>query len=563
MKHSVPQVALGALSLAIFPASWVLVSYMMQHKEWCFADFCVETQSARQPLVRNTLGVYYSFIATTAILVAAAKKFPLFKHLFGTRVQRCYTYTIGELAWFISALLLSLIVVPATVWNSYWSMLRSAVPAWSWIRLVYQTMILATGDSLAFLLGLVMLPASKNSFFATLLDLPYTSTLRVHIWLGYAIFWAIAFHLVFCIIGYSLDATPLYEKFFTVAADMPWGKSKYFFLMGMISFFLFAIITATSVAYVRRRHYNFFYVTHFLFVAAIAFAYFHASMSIFYMIPGICLYTIDGFIRLHSYRSKEHITNVVFEESGYVSITIATTKCGSTLPGQFMRVNVPSVSTFEFHPLSIVQATPDSVSFLFRPNGKETEWTCLLASKLASTPNLAVHLQGPFGKPIGIAYDTLQQVLVFHVAGTGLSSCIAAIELVLERNALLENIVPVKIFLFWSSRNMGMENLSWIQGHLKGLKNITVELFQTSDDPGDIAPTSITTTRVIHHRPNLRQLLKKHVSALVSDCGGVLNAGVFVCGPETFVRDALESVASYASLQKGVKLAVEVESYDL
>ncbi|KAJ3007531.1 UNVERIFIED_CONTAM: hypothetical protein HDU68_003471 [Siphonaria sp. JEL0065] len=571
MQYSATQLAFGSLSFAFFPAAWILVTYMMLNKQWCFADFCVENQSGRQPLVRDTLAVFYSFLFFTGAVAYAAKKAPSLKRVLAIKVDPRHTVTLGEVAWFSTACLLSLIIIPAMMWTPYWNMFNMMLAAmakggkmnmavWPWVRILYQTMILTTGDSLAILLGLVVLPVSKNSFLQTFFDLPYTSTLRTHMWLGYAIFWMIVYHLVISMLAYALDTVPLYERFFTVAAGQPWGKSKYFYLMGMISFFLFGIITITSLSYFRRKHYNFFYMTHFLVVAGIAFSYFHASMDIFYMIPGLCMYTVDGFIRLCSLRSKETVTNVVFEEVGYITVTIATTQAATAVPGQFMRVNVPSISTYEFHPWCIAKSTADSVSFVFqRSSTNEKEWSSLVADKLKTNPNIAVHLQGPFGKEIELVTDSAQNALLFYVAGTGIAGALAAIEQVLARNETV-NVVAgaTKIHLVWSARNAGMENLSWIQGYLKDNKNITLELFQTSDSE---LPSS---TRVFGHRPNLRQILKKKISPLVSsDAGAVVNAGVFVCGPETFVRDALESAASYSSSQKGVKLTVEVESYDL
>jgi DMSO/TMAO reductase YedYZ heme-binding membrane subunit len=297
------QIATGLLSITLFPASWVLVYYMMVHKEWCFADFCVESMGSRKIPVRNTLAVFYCFLGLTALIALASRKVPAVKRILSIKCMSTSSVTFGEISWFVVALLVTNVGVPAMVWNSYYNMWDMMVSMdmhgstnmgdglfttyWPWIRLVYETLILTSGDSLAINFGLVMLPVSKNSFLTTFFDLPYTSLLRVHQWLGFTLFWLTVIHLLVTMLSYSMDVTPLYQLFFTVIYHpAPWGNSNYLFITGMISFLILGIVVLASLSFVRRRFYNSFFFVHFLVFVAIAFAYFHASMSIFYLIPG-------------------------------------------------------------------------------------------------------------------------------------------------------------------------------------------------------------------------------------------------------------------------------------
>ncbi|KAJ3337238.1 hypothetical protein HDU83_008859, partial [Entophlyctis luteolus] len=294
----VKEVAFALLSVAFFPAAWVLVYFMLVNPKWCFADFCVETMGSRRVPVRNTLAIFYCFLAFTAMMAFASKKVSAVRKVLGRPVFGTTTVTVGETAWFSLALFITLIGVPAMLWPPYWNMWASMsmmtggmgdgliTSYWPWARYVYETLILTTGDSLALILGLCILPVSKNSILAAYFDLPYTSTLRVHMWLGYALFWTIVFHLIITILSYVLDETPLATLFFYVVPGSPWGHSNYLFLTGMLSFFIFGFVLLTSLSYVRRVAYNVFYLTHFLVFAGVLFAYFHAFMSIFYMIPG-------------------------------------------------------------------------------------------------------------------------------------------------------------------------------------------------------------------------------------------------------------------------------------
>jgi hypothetical protein len=223
---STMQIAMGLLSIAVFPASWVLVYYMMDHKEWCFADFCVKSMGSRKLPVRNTLAVYYCFLVLTALIALASQRIRMVKRILSMNHMSTSSATLGEITWFVVALLVTNIGVPAMIWKAYWNMWDMMVIGmdgstdigdgffttyWPWIRIVYETLILTTGDSLAINFGLVMLPVSKNSFLATFLDLPYTSMLRVHQWLGLSLFWLTVIHLLVTMLSYSMDVTPLYK----------------------------------------------------------------------------------------------------------------------------------------------------------------------------------------------------------------------------------------------------------------------------------------------------------------------------------------------------------------
>ncbi|KAJ3210331.1 ferric/cupric-chelate reductase [Entophlyctis luteolus] len=575
----ITEVSLALLSVAFFPASWVLVYFMMVHPNWCFADFCVETMGSRRVPVRNTLAIFYCFLAFTAMIAFASKKVSVIRRFLSRPLFGTTTVTIGETSWFSLALFISLIGVPAMIWPPYWKMWASMsmmtggmgdgliTMYWPWARYVYETLILTTGDSLALILGLCILPVSKNSILASYFDLPYTSILRTHMWLGYALFWMIVFHLIITILSYVLDETPLATLFFYVAPGSPWGQSNYLFLTGMLSFFIFGVVLLTSLSYVRRVAYNLFYLTHFLVFAGVLFAYFHASMSIFYMIPGLCLYALDGTLRLLSIFSSDHVSEIHVEECGYLTVTVATTAAKNAKPGQFMRMNVPAVSRLEFHPWSIVSCSDDSVTFLFARGKHEQEWSARVAEYFAAAlregrqNTVAVHLQGPFGKEIeGVKEGAKSDVLVFYVAGTGIAACMNGIHKVLSRKANDEELP--KIHVFWATRNEFMERLTVIQPLLRESKSgagVSVRMFQTSDA---LATTRVTQdSLLVTHRPNLKHLLSAEVAPLKTD--EPLQVSVFVCGPSEFTRDALESVDAFARGNKGIQIFTEVESFDL
>ncbi|KAJ3047901.1 hypothetical protein HK097_011070 [Rhizophlyctis rosea] len=586
--------AMTLVSIAFFPASWILVYYMMVHKEWCFADFCTESMGSRRKPVRNTLAIYYMFLFISALFVYLTPRLSALKRVFTYRVSARSTITVGEVIWFTAALIVTNIIIPAVIWTPYWNMWvssevphmshsmrkRSAMPTGSgkdgmipgwmgsnrlWIWFVYETLILTTGDSLALLLGLVMIPVSKYSFLSTLLELPYTSMIRIHQWLGWSIFWLTVIHLVVTMLATVMDDIPLAKLFFTVVVDpAPWGDLNYLYITGMVSFFILGFVVITSLAYVRRHYYNTFFLTHFLIFVSLLFAYFHASMSIYYVVPGLCMYAVDGCMRLRDRLRSQRIVEAG-TSAGYTTLTVKTPKASTVRPGHFFRVIVPSVSKFESHPWSVagVDSANETVMFFFAADKRianhHAEWTSQLVDSVSTKEDTKsfgeVSLQGPYGKHLAMTSPTTKfDAYVLYVAGTGLAPALCAIQ------SLLKTDKP--IYLFWTTSSPNATSLPILAPYLSPSTkphNLTVRIFSTSTS----APVP---EDVEHHRPHLPMLLATHVSPLASEfSSGALNVAVFVCGPGGFIKDALEGVRRFEGSEegRGIKVDVEIESYDV
>ncbi|KAJ2963510.1 hypothetical protein NQZ79_g1607 [Umbelopsis isabellina] len=583
------QISTGLLSIALFPASWVLVYYMLEHRSWCFADFCTESMGSRKIPVRNTLAVFYSFLGLTAIIALASQRVPAIKRVLSRTIWLTSNVALGEISWFVVAVLVMNIGVPAMIWKAYWNMWDSMVMSmdgstdmgvgfftmyWPWIRIAYETIILTTGDSLAINFGLVMLPVSKNSFLATFFDLPYTSMLRVHQWLGFSLFWLAVTHLVLTMLSYSMDITPLYKLFFTVIYDPhPWGDSNYLFITGMISFFILSFVVISSMRFLRRKFYNSFYFIHFFVFVSILFAYLHASMSIYYLIPGLCLYGIDVTTRLFALFVKYPILSVIYEDCGYYTVKIQTNKAVNARPGQFVRIAVPDISSTDYHSYTIAESTAESLTFVFAPNrrpGSYSEWTNKLAQVLQSNPQRKVCIQGPYGKRMGIVDEASSlDAFLFYVGGTGITPALAAIHSLLDdmnNDYLLRgaSAASKKIFLFWAAGVESMENFSlvhdWVTSDIDITSPVVVRLFDTTDPGYD--KTVGNEALVTRGRPHITSLLNKHITPLIHN-GKSLRLGVFICGPERFTDDGISGVNTFKIVNKNVSIKMEVESFFL
>ncbi|KAJ3071527.1 hypothetical protein HDU98_005192 [Podochytrium sp. JEL0797] len=477
-----------------------------------------------------------------------------------------------------------------TNFNYWWN---KRAPKWfpskSFEGLVYKTLYSVSGSTITFLIGFVMLPVSKNSALAVFFNLPYTSLLRVHIWVGKTLFFAVLFHLGAGIAYYIALNMDLVETLFIVPAGSVWGKSRYQDVTGVAATVILGVVVLTSLSFFRRRWYNTFFLTHFLVFAFILLGYFHASSNIFFCIPGLCLYSIDGLLRLSALSSKDTVSNVHFEKNGYITVTVSTSKPVLARPGQFMRVSFPAVTKFEYHPWSVVGTTDRSVTFLFVRSAKDTEWSSKVADTLRTYADkghdtfsaVRVHMQGPYGKAMEIIHPAAaKDALVFYVGGTGVAACVHAIQETVAANRVY-GAKRTKVVLVWASRGRKLAQLSHLQAWLVEM-DVTVELFETggdgigddddsgvsvSSDAGDapkITEDMFVNLSISSDRPQLGKLLEKHVGqGLVPEVKAVLEVGVFVCGPEGFTKHALKDLHLFERKHvKGVRVTVEVEAFD-
>ncbi|KAI9190692.1 uncharacterized protein BJ171DRAFT_615436 [Polychytrium aggregatum] len=511
--------ALAVVSFLSFVFGWIFVYFLIVNKTWCFADFCVESMGSRKNPVRNTLAVFYGFLILSALVTLTAKYRPSFKRVLESRPFATSTLTVAEITWFTLAIVISNIVIPGMIWVPYWNMWVSMLSMtgmdmgrgfqdmnWPWIRIVWQTLTLTTGDSLAVLLGFVVLFISKHSFLLSLLDLPYPSTLRIHQWLGYSILVLTCIHLIVTMLAYSLDVTPLYQLFFTVPAGSPWGSSQYLYVLGLASFLFLAVVTFLSLPRIRRLHFNLFYFVHFLIFVSVVFAYLHASMSIFYMIPGLIMYGLDVAVRLYK--------------------------------------------SIEYHPWSIVAFKDGSASFIVKSTKNPNEWTARVVQVLKSSDATYLSVQGPFGNPIH-KFASQSDILVAYVAGSGIAPAIPLISQARDTG----DHVPKQTILIWVAAADNMHEFSPIQDLRE--HGVKIILFNTS-------PKSSAEPRADTHqgRPYLHSLLTAHVAPAFANEAVKPKVGLFVCGPERFTEDALVAVDRFGADQNS-RVAVHVESFEM
>ncbi|KAI9363532.1 hypothetical protein DFJ73DRAFT_956569 [Zopfochytrium polystomum] len=601
------------VSVAVFPASWVFAHFYVGNSAGCFSDVCTHTKANKKFSIKKDLALFYSLLFLTALLALLAKHVQPVRRFAAYRLLTHSAVTLGEVAWFALAIFTVLFAGPATNWWNYWQAKEPSVASgkWDWIHAVFEVCAWLSGDAAGMILGLALLPAAKHSAVADALGLPYSATARVHSWLGRAVLFVVLLHSATGLLDESFGGegsgflNMMFVPVHDAAGQSPWGVENYKFPMAAWATIALGIVVLTSLEPVRRRAYGVFYSAHFLVAAVVLFAYLHSSISIFFAIPGIALWTIDGLIRLVSRFRSHAVLAYTQEPCGYRTLTVATARAPHCQPGQFLRVAVPAVAAAEFHPWSVVRADSDSVTFLFAAGPTAGNWTARVADHLDSVGTQgSLRLQGPFGRASALPADRALHSLVLYVGGTGVAPALSILQRVLDVRrgaagaevhaadgktgkeksdtvAAAARAVGLRVYLFWAAPAGGLASLSPLRDLLREAAAtdvaLTVHLFDTSrpgrDDDGapDAVDVAVDNAQVEVHasrgRPHLRALLNRHVvdKVLAAQDSGVVGAtvGVFVCGPERFMQDALVSVSHFEAEFKQVKVVTEVESYAL
>ncbi|KAI8608065.1 hypothetical protein BC830DRAFT_1156915 [Chytriomyces sp. MP71] len=480
------EIAFTFASLAFFPLSWLFIHVQVGNTAWCWADWCVDDREGLAAPIQGTLVAYYIFLLGSGASALICKHIAGARRWAGLRPINGNTISVGEVTWFTLALTLACVVVPAIMWKTEWDRRGIAFlnQGNSYTALLLKTVMDGSGDAVAVLLGFVFLPTAKYSFLATTLDLPYTSLLRLHMWMGRALFVAATVHGGAQVWASAISPLGFFQAAIAVSPHAPWGIGAYHF--GLVAYPLLGIVMITSLAYFRRTSYSFFYFSHFTVFVFLFFSYLHGSNSIFYILPGLCLYTMDGIRRLHNRLTPDHVSHATFEKCGYITLTVATTQAALARPGQFMRIAVPRVSRMEFHPFTVARCDAWSVTFLVGPAG---DWTRRLetllreAAQQGDLGGVAVCVQGPFGRETRLVRECARfDALVFNCGGTGVAAAVSAVEEVLEARRMSGGVgVDAKVFLFWSCPRKAMAELSLIQGWVldAATGNVVIELFET------------------------------------------------------------------------------------
>ena len=203
-----------------------------------------------------------------------------------------------------------------------------------------------SGACLNFNAALILVPMMRNWLTwlrKTVVNkyLPLDENIGFHRLVGFTMLGLAAVHTVAHLINYSISSpSVVYGLFFTGTG-----------LTGMLLLAVFAIMILGER--MRSMHFELFYVTHLAFVIWFVLALLHGpNLWQWVLLP--CLgYAIERFIRFYKGKEPTCVIEASLLPSGVTHLKIERPKSFKFRPGDYVRICIPAISRFEWHPFTI------------------------------------------------------------------------------------------------------------------------------------------------------------------------------------------------------------------
>lgn len=412
-------------------------------------------------------------------------------------------------------------------------------------------------------LSLLLFAASRHSVMHRLLGTSWESFLWVHRVLGYLMLLFSVLHMAIWWVRYNEEGL-MPKEIFRVPSHNPTSIDNFTVPLATLATWLLIIcMGGFALEPVRRRYFELFYYSHLLAAyIIIPVTLWHAAAGWEYMLPGLTVWFFDRLVR--AVRSSETVRvlsaiAVQEGETGVVEIKFVTTS--KTLmalsPGQYVFVNVPEISLFEWHPFTIstcaCEATPYlSLHIKGMGAGSWTQRLNDLVKKHGSSFTLAV--DGPHGTPI---HEDLYTDLFLIAGGIGITPCAAIFAMLKQKrfdSALQGGPCTRRLRLVWAVREHCL--LEFFAGHLSTTPDADgsfndasfagdaqANVFMTRDCAPKLKEELGRAYNFACGRPNLEQMLTEALLPRSTDEWELQQFSqrrplVFVCGPEPVVQTA-------------------------
>jgi NAD(P)H-flavin reductase len=310
----------------------------------------------------------------------------------------------------------------------------------------------------------------------------------------------------------------------------------------------------------------------------------HAASAWYFLLPGLALWAVDISIRFTKSCEDVMVVDAKAIQMGDGGVTeikfvmrqslqSRLTDGGVIGPkslqfemGQYCFVNIPSVSLLEVHPFSLSSSSLDSVTSLHIRDMGRYSWTGRLfhhIQKCNNISDLQINVDGPYGLPFHY-YSQYKSILL--IAGgigiTPIHNILRTLLLIYGDGSSLQTKL-IRVRLLWSIRDIEMveiyrDTFEKILDHqITGGNNVKFELsihcsispsvHHHDDKKVDSTEKGIVNSSIDHRIIPIisnRMQMTKEIEALLKDGINESDTLVFVCGPDSMVKEATEVTSS-------------------
>ncbi|KAI9089643.1 ferric reductase NAD binding domain-containing protein [Phlyctochytrium arcticum] len=420
--------------------------------------------------------------------------------------------------------------------------------------------------------GLLVLPMCRNLIRiirGTRINsiIPFDENIFFHKWTAYSL-------LFFTLVHVNAH----YWNFFVVEQDLfkvlPFRAWQLHYTIyggatGHLMLVIMFLMYTSAKIQVRKKKFEAFWYTHHLFIPFYVLLFLHYAgcfvktaqgkckpyASNVFTVPCFLLYMIERVVREVRARRETTLTKVVLHPGDTLELRFEKPSF-SYKPGQYLFLNIPSVSYLQWHPFTISSCPEEGfVSVHIRLVG---DWTRRAAQVLGCYNTLGdgqtkgiklptIRVDGPFGAPAEDFYNYECACLVS--AGIGVTPAASLLKSVWYRYYRRAPMKLRKVYFFWASRDK--EAFSWFQSLLSTLEQsvpdsfLEIHVYLTgklsvddiqniclNDAETDFDPLTELRNKTHFGRPEWVRILGGVRAAVTRELPGTANTvGVFYCGP--------------------------------
>ena len=266
---------------------------------------------------------------------------------------------------------------------------------------------------------------------------------------------------------------------------------------------------------------------------------------------------VDRIIRIWRSREDTILTDAIIHPSNVIEMHFEKPTMNYN-PGQYLYLNIPEISKYEWHPFTITSAPHEGfISVHIKVVGDWTE-SVLEIIKKSNIPRALI--DGPYGAPVqDLLHYKVSILISAGIGGTPASGILKSVYHAYQRKA------PIKLenlYFIWVCRDL--QDLNWFRNELHRIETLSSDsfiecsIFITGNlDISDIhniildqfdKPLNQELGHVTYYgRPIWNDILKKIMNSLKPQCKRT-KVGVFFCGPrslEMVLKDQISKVSTY------------------
>jgi len=385
-----------------------------------------------------------------------------------------------------------------------------------------------TGKISALLLAFIMLPINRQALWMQVFGVAYGRALKMHRVCARLFVTIVVMHLILLVTGYGYGVLG--------------GLAN---IYGEIALAMCILMLITT--WLRRKYFEWFCYTHYLFIPVLFFSMLHinaketktkrrSGYTLYVILVPIILYLIDRIIRLYRiYGNPSTVVSAEFhKEQGVTALRIQ--KPGFTYSaGSYVYIRCPTLSKFQWHPFSISscptidEATgqlSDKFTLHIKDMGEGT-WTNLLGKHVsAHGKDLDID--------VGASYETVSldlstyKTIVLCAGGIGVTplKSIASYLAVVGELAKPKN--KQRVVLFWVVRTL--DQIAMFQEEMASwATRVEVRVHVTRETPAKDPEAGESPLSIAHGRPDWPSAL--------DDIPRGSKTALLACGPSSMVID--------------------------